>query len=103
MPRSAASITQADIARVIRAAKKSGAAEVEVRADFQKVAHYRRRVGIAQEICQCCRHPIVSFGRCPTGRPRRLTAYYLFRAVMKFTFPLLLFLTDLMASRGSAC
>jgi hypothetical protein len=31
MPRSAASITQADIARVIRAAKKSGAAEVEVR------------------------------------------------------------------------
>jgi hypothetical protein len=31
MPRSPASITQADIARAIRAAKKSGAAEVEVR------------------------------------------------------------------------
>jgi hypothetical protein len=31
MPRSPASITQADIARIIRAAKKSGAAEVEVR------------------------------------------------------------------------
>jgi ATP phosphoribosyltransferase regulatory subunit HisZ len=31
MPRSPASITQADIARAIRAAKQSGAAEVEVR------------------------------------------------------------------------
>jgi hypothetical protein len=31
MPRRPASITQADIARAIRAAKKSGAAEVEVR------------------------------------------------------------------------
>ena len=31
MPGSPASITQADIARAIRAAKKSGAAEVEIR------------------------------------------------------------------------
>ena len=31
MPRSPASITQADIARAIRAAKQSGATEVEVR------------------------------------------------------------------------
>jgi hypothetical protein len=31
MPRRPASITQADVARVIRAAKQAGAAEVEVR------------------------------------------------------------------------
>jgi hypothetical protein len=31
MPRRAASVTQADIARAIRAAKQAGAAEVEVR------------------------------------------------------------------------
>lgn len=31
MPRRAASITQADIARVVRAAKQAGASEVEVR------------------------------------------------------------------------
>jgi hypothetical protein len=37
MPRSPASITQADIARVIRAAKKSGAAEVEVRIGDTKI------------------------------------------------------------------
>lgn len=30
MPRTAASLTQADVARVIRAAKQEGAAEVEV-------------------------------------------------------------------------
>jgi hypothetical protein len=33
MPRRAATITQADIARAIRAAKQAGAAEVEVRVD----------------------------------------------------------------------
>jgi hypothetical protein len=31
MPRRAASITQADVARVIRAAKQAGASEVEIR------------------------------------------------------------------------
>lgn len=37
MPRTPASITQADIARAIRAAKKSGAAEVEVRIGDAKI------------------------------------------------------------------
>jgi hypothetical protein len=35
MPRRPASITQADVARVIRAAKQEGAAEVEVRVGDQ--------------------------------------------------------------------
>jgi hypothetical protein len=34
MPRRPAVITQADVARVIRAAKQAGAAEVEVRGDL---------------------------------------------------------------------
>lgn len=33
MPRRAATVTQADVARAIRAAKQEGAAEVEVRVD----------------------------------------------------------------------
>ena len=33
MPRTAATLTQADVARVIRAARQAGASEVEVRPD----------------------------------------------------------------------
>lgn len=33
MPRTAATITQADVARVVRAARQAGAAEIEVRPD----------------------------------------------------------------------
>lgn len=35
MPRRAASVTQADVARIIRAAKQAGAAEVEVKVGEQ--------------------------------------------------------------------
>ena len=37
MPRRPAQITQADIARVIRAAKQAGAAEVEVKTGDQRI------------------------------------------------------------------
>ena len=37
MPRRAAQITQADVARVIRAAKQAGASEVEVKIGHQAV------------------------------------------------------------------
>jgi hypothetical protein len=37
MPRRAATITQADIARVVRAAKQAGAVEVEVNLEQRKV------------------------------------------------------------------
>jgi hypothetical protein len=37
MPRRPAQVTQADIARVIRAAKQSGAAEVEIKIGEQSV------------------------------------------------------------------
>jgi hypothetical protein len=37
LPRRPAQITQADVARVIRAAKQAGAAEVEVRAGDQRI------------------------------------------------------------------
>jgi hypothetical protein len=37
MPRRAASVTQADVARIIRAAKQAGAAEVEIKMGEQTV------------------------------------------------------------------
>ena len=37
MPRRAASVTQADVARIIRAAKQAGAAEVEIKLGEQTV------------------------------------------------------------------
>ncbi|MAU94681.1 MAG: hypothetical protein CMP81_02160 [Fulvimarina sp.] len=43
MPRTAATITQADIARTIRAAKQAGAAEVEIRPDGTMIVHLIER------------------------------------------------------------
>ena len=37
MPRTPATITQADVARTVRAAKQAGAAEVEVRPDGTRI------------------------------------------------------------------
>ncbi|MCQ0987517.1 hypothetical protein [Jiella marina] len=39
MPRTAATITQADVARTIRAAKQAGAVEVEIRPDGTMIVH----------------------------------------------------------------
>lgn len=41
MPRRSASVTQADVARIIRAAKQAGATEVEVKVGDQAVAIVR--------------------------------------------------------------
>ncbi len=43
MPRTAATITQADVARAIRAAKQAGAAEVEIRRDGTMIVHLTER------------------------------------------------------------
>jgi hypothetical protein len=58
VPRRPAHITQADVARVIRAAKQAGASEIEVRVDGCKViVRFSQSTGVddalepAQEIC----------------------------------------------------
>ena len=43
MPRTPATITQADVARTIRAAKQAGAAEVEIRPDGTMIVHLAER------------------------------------------------------------
>lgn len=43
MPRRAATITQADVARTIRAAKQAGASDVEVRPDGTIIVHLNER------------------------------------------------------------
>lgn len=43
MPRRAAVITQADVARAIRAAKKAGATDVELRTDGTMIVHLVER------------------------------------------------------------
>ena len=43
MPRRAAIITQADVARAIRAAKQAGASDVELRPDGTMIVHLKDR------------------------------------------------------------
>lgn len=47
MPRTAATITQADVARTIRAAKQAGAVEVEIRPDGTMIVHLEERPPVA--------------------------------------------------------
>src|SRR5262249_53866743 len=50
--------------RAVRHLDESHVAQTDVAgADFQKVAHDCRRMGVAQQISQSRRHPIISFGR----------------------------------------
>ena len=59
MPRRPATVTQADIARVIRAAKQAGAAEVEVLPDGRVVIRLLGGRAIGAEDIEPVRHSVL--------------------------------------------